>query len=117
MVRDAEEAVYRLLPSGICVVCLDFEVRGGAKGRAALLTRWFSMAGLRPAPWQGSGLSEGEYVTLGAREVDDVQVAKRRCTCVCFPSVASLVVAKERCCWRAGARWLLERTRLCACRA
>jgi len=44
--RDAEEAVYRLLPDGIAVVCLDFE---------------------------GSGLSEGEYVTLGAHEVDDVQ--------------------------------------------
>eukprot|EP00873_Tetraselmis_striata_P045654 jgi/Tetstr1/465918/TSEL_010532.t1 len=44
--RDSEEAIYRLLPEGIAVVSLDFE---------------------------GSGLSEGDHVTLGAHEVDDVQ--------------------------------------------
>jgi len=45
--RDAEEAVWILLPLGVSVFTLDFA---------------------------GSGLSEGNYVTLGANEVDDVEV-------------------------------------------
>jgi len=40
--RDAEEAIFTLLPQGIPVVCFDFE---------------------------GSGISEGNWVTLGAHEV------------------------------------------------
>lgn len=45
--RDAEEALYVLIPLGVSVFTLDFA---------------------------GSGLSEGDWVTLGAHEVDDVQV-------------------------------------------
>lgn len=45
--RDAEEAVYILIPLGVSVFTLDFA---------------------------GSGLSDGDYVTLGANEVDDVEV-------------------------------------------
>eukprot|EP00882_Tetradesmus_deserticola_P032939 GHRQ01037587.1.p1 GENE.GHRQ01037587.1~~GHRQ01037587.1.p1 ORF type:complete len:253 (+),score=123.41 GHRQ01037587.1:359-1117(+) len=45
--RDAEEAVWHLLPCGVGVVALDFT---------------------------GSGLSDGKWVTLGAREVDDQAV-------------------------------------------
>ena len=45
--RDAEEAVYILVPLGVSVFTLDFA---------------------------GSGLSEGKFVTLGASEVDDVEV-------------------------------------------
>ncbi|CAG9465878.1 unnamed protein product [Pedinophyceae sp. YPF-701] len=44
--RDSEEAIFTLLPQGISVMALDFE---------------------------GSGQSEGEWVTLGAHEVDDVE--------------------------------------------
>lgn len=43
---DAEEAIWSLVPMGIRVFALDFS---------------------------GSGLSEGEYVTLGANEVEDLQ--------------------------------------------
>lgn len=43
--RDAEEALWLLLPHNITVFCLDFA---------------------------GSGLSEGSWVTLGAQEVEDV---------------------------------------------
>jgi len=46
--RDAEEAVYILIPLGVSVFTLDFA---------------------------GSGLSEGKWVTLGANEVEDVQCA------------------------------------------
>lgn len=46
--RDAEEALYVLLPHNITVFCLDFA---------------------------GSGLSDGEWVTLGAHEVDDLEAA------------------------------------------
>ncbi|KAG2496724.1 hypothetical protein HYH03_005137 [Edaphochlamys debaryana] len=46
--RDAEEAICVLIPHGVSVFTLDFA---------------------------GSGLSEGQWVTLGAEEVDDVQVA------------------------------------------
>ncbi|KAF6254056.1 Alpha/Beta hydrolase protein [Scenedesmus sp. NREL 46B-D3] len=45
--RDAEEAVWHLLPCGVGVVAFDFT---------------------------GSGLSDGKWVTLGAREVDDLAV-------------------------------------------
>ena len=45
--RDAEEALFALLPRGVSVVALDFA---------------------------GSGLSEGDWVTLGAREVGDLGV-------------------------------------------
>lgn len=45
--RDAEEAVFILIPLGVSVFTLDFA---------------------------GSGLSEGQYVTLGCKEVDDVEV-------------------------------------------
>ncbi|KAK9790555.1 hypothetical protein WJX73_002562 [Symbiochloris irregularis] len=45
--RDAEEALCVLLPQGISVFCLDFA---------------------------GSGRSEGDWVTLGAHEVDDLEV-------------------------------------------
>ncbi|KAF5832482.1 Alpha/Beta hydrolase protein [Dunaliella salina] len=46
--RDAEEALCVLIPLGVSVFTLDFE---------------------------GSGLSDGKYVTLGAREVDDLETA------------------------------------------
>lgn len=46
--RDAEEAVILLIPQKISVFCLDFA---------------------------GSGLSEGDWVTLGAYEVDDLRIA------------------------------------------
>ncbi|KAK9836696.1 hypothetical protein WJX74_006286 [Apatococcus lobatus] len=46
--RDAEEATMYLLSKGISVFCLDFA---------------------------GSGRSQGEYVTLGAHEVDDLEAA------------------------------------------
>lgn len=46
--RDAEEAVILLIPQKISVFCLDFT---------------------------GSGLSDGEWVTLGAQEVNDLEVA------------------------------------------
>ncbi|KAK9805218.1 hypothetical protein WJX72_006872 [[Myrmecia] bisecta] len=46
--RDAEEALYILLPHNISVFCLDFA---------------------------GSGRSEGDWVTLGALEVDDLEAA------------------------------------------
>ncbi|KAF8061303.1 yqkD [Scenedesmus sp. PABB004] len=45
--RDAEEAVWHLLPCGVGVVAFDFT---------------------------GSGLSDGRWVTLGAHEVDDLAV-------------------------------------------
>eukprot|EP00878_Enallax_costatus_P025797 GHUV01027627.1.p1 GENE.GHUV01027627.1~~GHUV01027627.1.p1 ORF type:complete len:146 (+),score=29.50 GHUV01027627.1:841-1278(+) len=45
--RDAEEAVWHLLPCGVGVVAFDFT---------------------------GSGLSDGKWVTLGAHEVDDLAV-------------------------------------------
>lgn len=45
--RDAEEAVYALIPMGVSVFCFDFT---------------------------GSGLSEGQWVTLGAHEVEDLEV-------------------------------------------
>ncbi|GIL52108.1 hypothetical protein Vafri_8045 [Volvox africanus] len=46
--RDAEEAICVLIPCGVSVFTLDFA---------------------------GSGLSEGQWVTLGAEEVDDVATA------------------------------------------
>eukprot|EP00198_Chlamydomonas_reinhardtii_P001120 XP_001690455.1 predicted protein [Chlamydomonas reinhardtii] len=46
--RDAEEAICVLIPRGVSVFALDFA---------------------------GSGLSEGQWVTLGAEEVDDVEAA------------------------------------------
>lgn len=46
--RDAEEIVFSLLPYGCTVFALDFS---------------------------GSGLSEGSWVSLGAHEVDDLEVA------------------------------------------
>eukprot|EP00210_Caulerpa_lentillifera_P002484 g2381.t1 len=46
--RDAEEAVILLIPQKISVFCLDFT---------------------------GSGLSDGEWVTLGAQEVNDLEAA------------------------------------------
>ena len=45
--RDAEEAIFVLIPLGVSVFTLDFA---------------------------GSGLSEGQFVNLGASEVDDVEV-------------------------------------------
>eukprot|EP00201_Polytomella_parva_P000505 CAMPEP_0175073080 /NCGR_PEP_ID=MMETSP0052_2-20121109/20324_1 /TAXON_ID=51329 ORGANISM="Polytomella parva, Strain SAG 63-3" /NCGR_SAMPLE_ID=MMETSP0052_2 /ASSEMBLY_ACC=CAM_ASM_000194 /LENGTH=870 /DNA_ID=CAMNT_0016340771 /DNA_START=18 /DNA_END=2627 /DNA_ORIENTATION=- len=44
--RDAEEAVWTLIPLGVAVVAFDFS---------------------------GSGLSEGQWVTLGANEIDDLE--------------------------------------------
>lgn len=46
--RDADEAVVLLLPQRICIFTLDFA---------------------------GSGRSDGDWVSLGAREVDDLEVA------------------------------------------
>lgn len=46
--RDAEEAFYILLPRDVTVFCLDFA---------------------------GSGLSDGDWVTLGAHEVEDLETA------------------------------------------
>ncbi|RMZ57570.1 hypothetical protein APUTEX25_001770, partial [Auxenochlorella protothecoides] len=48
--RDAEEIIYHFLPRHVTVFSLDFS---------------------------GSGRSQGEWVTLGAREVDDVATAVR----------------------------------------
>lgn len=45
--RDADEILFSLLPRGITVFAFDFA---------------------------GSGLSDGEFVTLGSREVDDLEV-------------------------------------------
>lgn len=46
--RDSEEAVYVLLPLGVSVFAMDFA---------------------------GSGLSDGQWVTLGSTEVEDVEIA------------------------------------------
>ena len=79
--RDAEEALYVLLPQMVTVFTLDFTVSSPGTSLGHLPTRASgqiphtvdpaSLKGI--SQWlQGSGLSEGDWVTLGAHEADDL---------------------------------------------
>ncbi|KAG1670695.1 hypothetical protein FOA52_010971 [Chlamydomonas sp. UWO 241] len=87
--RDAEEAVHILLPLGVSVFTLDFATASPSFSLCLSLSLILSRRDSDEAvhvllplgvsvftlDFAGSGLSDGDYVTLGANEVEDVEVA------------------------------------------
>lgn len=86
---DAVEAIWTLVPLGVRVFALDFSVRSDAEAVGCRLSFTYLQSqsvavcvatGAFRAPVahntarvQGSGVSEGDYVTLGAGEVHDLE--------------------------------------------